>query len=155
MSEKSTERHCNYWNEEVLVSVLISLWIFLAVILLILACVPGGTASACSGSSVANISRAHSDGNLSSAAERIRDSKVRIMNVWKIVPIITNKVLLLMCSKNDHSIFISEKKQGKVLRVTHITSASFLNFKEDRLPINLPQLYTKYVCENYSHPVVH
>ncbi|MEQ2204905.1 hypothetical protein XENOCAPTIV_020786, partial [Xenoophorus captivus] len=33
-----------------------------------------GTASACSGS---NISRAHSDGNLSSAAERIRDSKVR------------------------------------------------------------------------------
>lgn len=40
-------------------------------------CVSGGTASACSGSSVANISRAHSDGNLSSAAERIRDSKVR------------------------------------------------------------------------------
>ncbi|MED6259345.1 hypothetical protein ATANTOWER_021278 [Ataeniobius toweri] len=34
--------------------------------------VAGGTASACSGS---NISRAHSDGNLSSAAERIRDSK--------------------------------------------------------------------------------
>lgn len=46
-------------------------------------CVPGGTASACSGSSVANISRAHSDGNLSSAAERIRDSKVRKMNVEK------------------------------------------------------------------------
>ncbi|KAG7223596.1 hypothetical protein INR49_028489 [Caranx melampygus] len=39
--------------------------------------VSGGTASACSGSSVANISRAHSDGNLSSAAERIRDSKKR------------------------------------------------------------------------------
>lgn len=36
-----------------------------------------GTTSACSGSSVANISRAHSDGNLSSAAERIRDSKKR------------------------------------------------------------------------------
>lgn len=44
-------------------------------------CIAGGTASACSGSSVANISRAHSDGNLSSAAERIRDSKVRNMNV--------------------------------------------------------------------------
>ncbi|KAI9515810.1 hypothetical protein NQZ68_022164 [Dissostichus eleginoides] len=39
--------------------------------------VAGGPASACSGSSVANISRAHSDGNLSSAAERIRDSKKR------------------------------------------------------------------------------
>ncbi|TKS72713.1 Protein FAM199X [Collichthys lucidus] len=39
--------------------------------------IAGGTASACSGSSVANISRAHSDGNLSSAAERIRDSKKR------------------------------------------------------------------------------
>ncbi|KAJ3588295.1 hypothetical protein NHX12_011888 [Muraenolepis orangiensis] len=37
----------------------------------------GGPASACSGGSVANISRAHSDGNLSSAAERIRDSKKR------------------------------------------------------------------------------
>uniref|UniRef100_A0A8C6SFS1 Family with sequence similarity 199, X-linked n=1 Tax=Neogobius melanostomus TaxID=47308 RepID=A0A8C6SFS1_9GOBI len=35
-----------------------------------------GPASACSGSSV-NLSRAHSDGNLSSAAERIRDSKKR------------------------------------------------------------------------------
>lgn len=35
--------------------------------------VAGGPASACSGS----ISRAHSDGNLSSAAERIRDSKKR------------------------------------------------------------------------------
>ncbi|KAG7278917.1 hypothetical protein CRUP_024926 [Coryphaenoides rupestris] len=39
--------------------------------------VGGGPASACSGGSVANISRAHSDGNLSSAAERIRDSKKR------------------------------------------------------------------------------
>ncbi|KAM8848230.1 protein FAM199X [Neosynchiropus ocellatus] len=39
--------------------------------------VAAGPASVCSGSSVANISRAHSDGNLSSAAERIRDSKKR------------------------------------------------------------------------------
>ncbi|XP_029917364.1 protein FAM199X [Myripristis murdjan] len=39
--------------------------------------IAGGTASACSGGSVTNISRAHSDGNLSSAAERIRDSKKR------------------------------------------------------------------------------
>ncbi|CAL9706410.1 unnamed protein product [Knipowitschia caucasica] len=36
-----------------------------------------GPASVGSSSSVANISRAHSDGNLSSAAERIRDSKKR------------------------------------------------------------------------------
>ncbi|CAF91164.1 unnamed protein product, partial [Tetraodon nigroviridis] len=39
--------------------------------------VAGGIASSCGGSSVANISRAYSDGNLSSAAERIRDSKKR------------------------------------------------------------------------------
>ncbi|KAK7921847.1 hypothetical protein WMY93_008749 [Mugilogobius chulae] len=39
--------------------------------------ITGGPASACSSSSVTNISRAHSDGNLSSAAERIRDSKKR------------------------------------------------------------------------------
>lgn len=100
--------------------------------LLILPCVPGGTASACSGSSVANISRAHSDGNLSSAAERIRDSKVRIMNVslLKWGQSLFSLVMLLLCRKKYHAIFISETKQEKILRVTHIYSAAFLNLKE-------------------------